>query len=74
MKAGRAVGKGGGQSWDLTFKANEQSDYVAGGVFITIGPDTFLIDVDHRRMAYPDPGSSTYSPFWLLRSVPAPRH
>ncbi len=38
------------QSWDCSFKDTSNSDRVAGGAFGRIGANSFLLDVDYRRM------------------------
>ena len=41
------------QSWDLTFKEGENSDYVAGQVWGSVGSDKYLIDSTKARMDFP---------------------
>lgn len=41
------------QSWDLTFKGSDGSDFVAGQVWGVVGADSYLLDRVHRRMDYP---------------------
>lgn len=38
------------QSWDCTFKDNDNSDYVAGHVWLRSGPNYYLVDRVHDRM------------------------
>lgn len=42
------------QSWDLTFKDSDGSDYVAGGVWGRKGADKFLLHRVWRRMSFTD--------------------
>ena len=42
------------QSWDLTFGATENADFVVGQVWGTRGTDTFLLDQVRDRMSFPE--------------------
>lgn len=42
------------QSWDLTFKATDRSDYVVGQVWACRGAMAVLVDQVRRRMNYPE--------------------
>ena len=41
------------QSWDLTFKDGQQSDFVVGQVWGSVGSDKYLIDQTRARMDFP---------------------
>lgn len=41
------------QSWDLTFKDAETSDYVVGQVWGAVGPDRYLLDQVRARLDFP---------------------
>lgn len=41
------------QSWDMTFKDTDGTDYVSGQVWGRIGADKYLLDRVHRRMDLP---------------------
>lgn len=40
------------QSWDMTFKDSDGTDFVAGGVFQVKGTSMYLVDLINRRMAF----------------------
>lgn len=40
------------QSWDLTFKGTDGTDYVAGLVVRNVGADTFAIDLLNERLSF----------------------
>ncbi len=40
------------QSWDLSFKGNDNSDYVAGTVWAIDGANKYLIDIVHKKMDF----------------------
>lgn len=40
------------QSWDCSFKSTEDSSFVAGVVLSRIGPDFYLVDCHHERLAF----------------------
>jgi len=40
------------QSWDMTFKKSDGSDFVAGGVWLYVKPDAFLVDQVCARMSF----------------------
>ena len=42
------------QSWDLSFKKSDSSDYVVGQVWARRGRNFYLIDQVRRRMDFPD--------------------
>jgi predicted phage terminase large subunit-like protein len=42
------------QSWDMTFKGVDTSDYVVGQVWGRVGADKFLLDQIRRRMSFTD--------------------
>ena len=42
------------QSWDMTFKDTDGSDYVCGGVWQSYGADIFAVDAIHERMDFID--------------------
>ena len=39
-------------SWDMAFKATQNSDYVAGQVWLKRGPDAYLLDQKHARLTF----------------------
>lgn len=41
------------QSWDMTFKDTTGSDYVAGMVLASKGPNIYILDLRNERMAFP---------------------
>jgi predicted phage terminase large subunit-like protein len=53
---GRNVCTGDGdtliQSWDMTFKSTQASDYVVGQVWLKRGPNAYLLDQVRRRMTF----------------------
>jgi len=40
------------QSWDMTFKGGDGTDYVAGGLWLKVGVDHFLVKQVCRRMSF----------------------
>jgi predicted phage terminase large subunit-like protein len=42
------------QSWDMSFKDSKDSDYVAGGVWASKGPNRYLLDQIHGRLSFPE--------------------
>jgi predicted phage terminase large subunit-like protein len=40
------------QSWDMTFKSTQASDYVVGQVWLKRGPNAYLLDQTRRRMTF----------------------
>ena len=40
------------QSWDLTFKGEKNSDYVAGGVWARRGSEHYLVAIIHERLDF----------------------
>ena len=40
------------QSWDMTFKGSDGSDFVAGGVWLYVTPRAFLVDQVCARMSF----------------------
>ncbi len=40
------------QSWDMAFKATQNSDYVVGQVWLKRGPNAYLLDQVRRRMTF----------------------
>lgn len=42
------------QSWDLTFKDKDSSDFVVGQVWLRVGVDAFLLDQVRERMNFSD--------------------
>lgn len=40
------------QSWDMTFKGADGSDFVAGGVWLHVSPDFFLLDQVCSRLSF----------------------
>jgi predicted phage terminase large subunit-like protein len=40
------------QSWDMTFKSTQASDYVVGQVWLKRGPNAYLLDQVRRRMTF----------------------
>ncbi|WP_238650930.1 phage terminase large subunit [Kocuria sp. HSID16901] len=40
------------QSWDLTFKATDASDYVVGQVWLRVGSQTYLLDMIRDRLNF----------------------
>jgi len=42
------------QSWDLSFKDSENSDYVVGQVWGRIGANKYLLDQVRERLSFPD--------------------
>jgi predicted phage terminase large subunit-like protein len=41
------------QSWDMAFKDLKDSDYVAGGVWASKGPNRYLLDQRRERLGFP---------------------
>jgi len=41
------------QSWDMAFKDLKDSDYVAGGVWASKGPNRYLLDEIRERLGFP---------------------
>ena len=42
------------QSWDMSFKDAKDSDYVAGGVWASKGPNRYLLYQVHARLSFPE--------------------
>lgn len=40
------------QSWDMSFKGESTSDYVAGGLWLNVGAEDYLVDVYHEKVDF----------------------